>query len=119
MRSGRIYEVKDYKIRYSNFINEDKFITYRAIIQNSFIRSEFRIIARYFLYRLSIKAKFPNNFQNRCLLTGRARAILPYFKVSRIEFRRLAKQNKFIGVKKSSWLERITLTFYYFFKDLK
>jgi small subunit ribosomal protein S8 len=37
-------------------------------------------------------------------MTGRVRAVLPYFKLSRIEFRQLAKQNYFMGVKKSSWL---------------
>jgi ribosomal protein S14 len=104
MRVKRIREVKDYKIRYSNFKNEPKFTVLRAVIRNSYLRPEFRIFGRYLLYKFSLEAKFPNNFQNRCLVTGRVRATIPYFKLSRIEFRRLAKQNRLMGVKKSSWL---------------
>lgn len=103
MRANRIREVKDYKTRYIYSSKEDRFMPLRAIIINSYIRAEFRILSRYLLYKFSLKSKFPNNFQNRCLLTGRIRATLPYFKLSRIEFRHLAKQNKLIGVIKSSW----------------
>jgi ribosomal protein S14 len=104
MRATHIREVKDYKVRYRNFPSEDRFVPLRAIIRNQQIRSEFRVLARYLLYKNSLKYKFPNNFRNRCLITGRVRAVLPYFKLSRIEFRQLAKQNYFMGVKKSSWL---------------
>ena len=41
--------------------------------------------------------------RNRCLLTGRSRAYLRKFRLSRLEFRRLALQGMISGVTKSSW----------------
>jgi small subunit ribosomal protein S14 len=41
--------------------------------------------------------------RNRCLLTGRPRGVLSYFKVSRIKFRELAHRGELPGVVKSSW----------------
>lgn len=38
-----------------------------------------------------------------CIMTGRGRAIIPEYDVSRIEFRRLALAGKMEGVTKSSW----------------
>lgn len=103
MRVKRTCEIVDYKRRYNVYKNETAFATLRVISLNSQIPSVFRIFSRYKLFQLSLRYKFPNNFRNRCLVTGRARSTLPYFKVSRIEFRRLAKQNHLIGVHKSSW----------------
>lgn len=40
---------------------------------------------------------------NRCQLTGRPRAYLRKFGVSRIKFRDLALEGKIPGVKKASW----------------
>jgi small subunit ribosomal protein S14 len=40
---------------------------------------------------------------NRCQLTGRSRAVLRKFKVSRIMLRELALAGKIPGMKKASW----------------
>ena len=53
-------------------------------------------------------AKLPRNsspirVRNRCLLSGRPRAYLRRFRVSRIAFRELALNGKIPGVTKSSW----------------
>jgi small subunit ribosomal protein S14 len=40
---------------------------------------------------------------NRCLLTGRSKAYLRRFKVSRIMLRELALAGKIPGLKKASW----------------
>ncbi|MDR2526857.1 MAG: 30S ribosomal protein S14 [Rickettsiales bacterium] len=40
---------------------------------------------------------------NRCMLTGRPHAYYGFFKLSRIELRRLANLGLIPGVKKSSW----------------
>lgn len=45
----------------------------------------------------------PVRLKNRCKLTGRPRAYLRKFGVSRIKFRELALQGKIPGVKKASW----------------
>ncbi len=41
--------------------------------------------------------------KNRCKITGRAKSILRYYKISRIVFRELASFGLLLGIKKSSW----------------
>ena len=53
-------------------------------------------------------AKLPRNsskirLRNRCAVTGRPRAYMRKFRLSRITFRELALQGKIPGVTKSSW----------------
>ena len=53
-------------------------------------------------------AKLPRNsskvrLRNRCAVTGRPRAYLRRFGLSRITFRELASQGRIPGVTKSSW----------------
>ncbi|TAE47999.1 MAG: 30S ribosomal protein S14 [Bacteroidetes bacterium] len=45
----------------------------------------------------------PVRLKNRCKITGRPRAYLRRFGVSRIKFRELALDGKIPGVKKASW----------------
>jgi len=45
----------------------------------------------------------PTRSHNRCELTGRSRAFLRKFKVSRIMLRELALAGKIPGLKKASW----------------
>ncbi len=45
----------------------------------------------------------PTRLVNRCKLTGRRRAYIRRFKVSRITFRELASSGLIPGVTKSSW----------------
>ncbi|MDX2248634.1 MAG: 30S ribosomal protein S14 [Bacteroidia bacterium] len=45
----------------------------------------------------------PVRLKNRCKLTGRPRAYIRMFGISRIKFRELALQGKIPGVKKTSW----------------
>jgi small subunit ribosomal protein S14 len=45
----------------------------------------------------------PTRSHNRCQLTGRGRAFLRKFKVSRIMLRELALQGKIPGLRKASW----------------
>jgi small subunit ribosomal protein S14 len=42
-------------------------------------------------------------YRNRCALTGRPRAYIRYFGLSRITFRGLALEGKLPGVRKASW----------------
>jgi len=53
-------------------------------------------------------AKMPRNsskvrVRNRCELTGRSRGYYRFFKLSRIELRRLASEGMLPGVVKASW----------------
>src|SRR5579864_4423277 len=45
----------------------------------------------------------PTRVVNRCLVTGRRRAFIRRFKISRLTFRELASQGLIPGVTKSSW----------------
>ena len=45
----------------------------------------------------------PTRSHNRCQLTGRSKAYLRKFKVSRIMLRELALQGKIPGLRKASW----------------
>ncbi len=45
----------------------------------------------------------PTRSHNRCQITGRSRAVLRKFKVSRIMLRELAAQGYIPGLKKASW----------------
>lgn len=49
------------------------------------------------------KNSSPVRLRNRCSVTGRPRAFLRKYGVSRITFRELASQGKIPGVTKSSW----------------
>jgi small subunit ribosomal protein S14 len=45
----------------------------------------------------------PTRSHNRCQLTGRSKAVLRKFKISRIMLRELALAGKIPGLKKASW----------------
>lgn len=45
----------------------------------------------------------PTRSHNRCQITGRSKAVLRKFKVSRIMLRELALAGKIPGLKKASW----------------
>ncbi|WP_332690559.1 30S ribosomal protein S14 [Halalkalibacter lacteus] len=45
----------------------------------------------------------PSRLTRRCEMTGRPRAVLRKFRLSRIAFRELAHKGQIPGVKKSSW----------------
>lgn len=75
-----------------------------------------KLVAKYAVKRAALKAagdyeglqKLPRNsspvrVKNRCALSGRSRAYLRDFGLSRIVFRELAREGKIPGVKKASW----------------
>lgn len=49
------------------------------------------------------KNSSPVRLKNRCMLTGRPRAYIRRFGISRIKFRELALLGKIPGVRKTSW----------------
>lgn len=75
-----------------------------------------KLVAKYAQKRAELKAagdyeglqKLPRNsspsrVNNRCAITGRSKAYLRDFGLSRIKFRELALEGKIPGVRKSSW----------------
>ncbi len=45
----------------------------------------------------------PTRHKSRCAVTGRSRAFLRYFGLSRLQFREMAHKGQLPGVKKASW----------------
>jgi small subunit ribosomal protein S14 len=45
----------------------------------------------------------PVRIKNRCAVTGRSRAYMRQFGLSRIQFREMARRGELPGVKKASW----------------
>ncbi|QQS29132.1 MAG: 30S ribosomal protein S14 [Sphingobacteriales bacterium] len=75
-----------------------------------------QLVAKYAEKRAKLKAegnydeldKLPRNaspvrLRNRCSLTGRPRAFIRHFGISRLKFRELASYGKIPGVRKASW----------------
>ena len=73
-----------------------------AVIKNGTASAEAKDEAYKRLYKMPRDAS-KTRFRNRCLLTGRPRAYMRGFGVSRIVFRELANQGLLPGVKKASW----------------
>ena len=98
----------------ANFIEKDKKrrnlvckyelrrVEYKSIIKNTDLPTEIRSD---FMNKLNT---LPRNscevrIMNRCILTGRSKAVYRFCKISRIKMRELAASGLLAGVKKSSW----------------
>ncbi len=82
--------------------NELKRLEYKSIIKNQKLTKEIRykyIIKLNKINRNSSKTRI----KNRCILSGRGKAVYQMFKLSRIKFRELASQGMLPGIKKGSW----------------
>ena len=75
----------------------------RALIEAQELPARLRGQAYRALLRLP-RDSSPTRVRNRCPLTGRGRAIVRRFGLSRLIFRSLANSGRLVGVKKASWL---------------
>lgn len=67
------------------------------------LRKELKAKGDYEALRKLPRDSSPTRLKNRCEVTGRPRAYLRKFKMSRIAFREYAHKGQIPGVKKSSW----------------
>ena len=74
----------------------------KKILSDKTISPEMRMVAQEALEKLP-RDSSPVRLTNRCMLTGRPRAVSRYFGISRIKMRELALLGKLPGVSKSSW----------------
>ena len=94
--------IKDKFFRNKFFKVEKKLLLLRSILFNKNIAYKFK--KKFYLRLINISRLYSKSkFKNYCLITGRSRAILRKFKVSRLSFRRLASIGSFDGIRKSSW----------------
>lgn len=74
----------------------------KAIVRNPKSSDEERQAAQRELRKLP-RDSSPTRVRNRCAMTGRPRAFLRKFGLSRITFREMALDGKLPGVRKASW----------------
>ncbi len=80
--------------------NEKKRLILKGIVNNEFLPKKIRNKA---LISLSYTPGYFVQIKNRCIYTGRARAYIKEFRVSRLVFKNLANNGYFRGVMKASW----------------
>lgn len=75
---------------------------YKALCRDPDLPSNLLDKHRYKLAKLPRNSSF-TRLRNRCIFTGRPRAVYETFRMSRIVFRELASQGQLMGIKKASW----------------
>ena len=75
----------------------------RTVARYAEKRAELKKAGDYMGLQMLPRDASPTRVVNRCLVTGRRRAYIRRFKLSRIAFRELASHGLIPGVTKSSW----------------
>lgn len=77
-------------------------LQYKSLIENRSLPANLRVQYIKKLNQLPRDGSLVR-IRNRCILTGRARAVYKFCKLSRLCLRELAAQGKLAGISKSSW----------------
>lgn len=93
---------RDLKRRRLTAKYEKKRMVLKKILKDKTISAEFRRQAQDALEKLP-RDSSPVRLHNRCIITGRPRAVYRFFGLSRIKMRELALAGKLPGVSKASW----------------
>jgi small subunit ribosomal protein S14 len=108
-RIQRTYPSLHYKSRYTSrdnarrhnfFLNELERVVLKSVSADQHLPSAIRYAAS---YRLDQLGGYRSRIKNRCVLTGRARAINRNFRLSRFSFRALSSGGQLPGVTTASW----------------
>ncbi|CAL9021940.1 unnamed protein product [Prunus brigantina] len=75
---------------------------YKALCKDPSLPGDLREENRFKLSKLPRNSSF-TRVRNRCIFSGRARAVYETFRMSRIVFRTLASKGMLNGIKKASW----------------
>lgn len=81
---------------------EGERLHYKCAIKNLSIAAATRAECVHRLHKISRNSSL-TRVRNRCVLSGRGRAVNKFFKLSRIKCRELASRGLLMGVYKSSW----------------
>lgn len=93
---------RDQKRRNLFLKNELKRVQYKSLIKNFSIDGKTKKECVTKLNRMPRNSSLAR-VKNRCVLSGRGRAVYRFCRLSRIRFRELAAQGLVLGVSKSSW----------------
>lgn len=94
--------IRDHKRRLLAAKYELRRKLYKALCRDPELPNAVRMKHRAKLSKLPRNSAFAR-VRNRCILSGRSRAVYKFFRISRIAFRQLANQGQLMGVKKASW----------------
>jgi small subunit ribosomal protein S14 len=94
---------KDKRVRKSNFKYERQRLLLKSMLYNTEITSKDQRWQASTLLSNLPKQSSRTRLKNRCIITGRGRAIHRDFRISRIKVRDLIRFNSIFGFKKSSW----------------
>jgi len=78
-------------------------IMLRTLLQAQILGTNHRLCLTKELHFRTAKKSSRVKIKNRCILTGRAKSIYRFCKLSRIKFKELASQGYIPGIRKSSW----------------
>lgn len=95
---------RDNKLRRSFNSKELFYVSDRALSQNRLLVSKvrnFMNLKKQINYSLLSNTRY--RIRNHCTLTGRSRAYIRFFRISRLKLRELALKGYLYGVSKSSW----------------
>ncbi|KAL6533088.1 Sdh2-1p [Orobanche minor] len=94
--------IRDHKRRLLAAKYELRRKLYKALCQDPELPPAMREKHHHKLSKLPRNSSF-TRVRNRCIFTGRGRAVYRKFRISRICFRKLAGQGQLTGVRKASW----------------
>nr|YP_009049415.1 ribosomal protein S14 [Sargassum horneri]AIE46211.1 ribosomal protein S14 [Sargassum horneri]AWW89673.1 ribosomal protein S14 [Sargassum horneri]AWW89710.1 ribosomal protein S14 [Sargassum horneri]AWW89747.1 ribosomal protein S14 [Sargassum horneri]AWW89784.1 ribosomal protein S14 [Sargassum horneri] len=93
---------RDYKRRNLFFLHESKRKALNVVASNQNLNIYLRWWAQLEKSKLPRQSSL-SRVKNRCVETHRSRSVINVYKLSRLEFRRLASRGSFLGMRKSSW----------------
>ena len=96
------YIQKDQKKRVSLQKKEVKRLLYKSMLNNAHISSEVKSLIAYKMNSLPRNSSLFKT-KNRCIKTGRGKAVYSKFRLSRLSFRDLASFGNLPGVTKAYW----------------
>lgn len=82
--------------------DEKKRLVLKSITQNLLINKQNRWKTQQYFLNIKNTSSL-TRIKNRCILTGRARSVYRFFKLSRLQLRKWASYGNLPGVSKYSW----------------
>ncbi len=95
-------KIKDFKTRQAFALYEEKHKVLQAIATNQNLGISLRWWAQLEKSKLPRRSSL-SRVTNRCVETNRSRSTIRFYKLSRLQFRRLASKGAFSDLRKSCW----------------
>jgi len=94
---------KDLKVRKRFFKDESAHLVRRSLLKNQRLSLSLRnVLTNKWTYEKQFNS-YRTRIKNYCVLTGRSRSYIRFFRLSRVKMRELASRGNLFGVSKASW----------------